>query len=268
MLLVVLQGAYTQNLRRTSRNPSKTKGMPTPRSLKNISIILVDTRTPANIGSTARCMMNMGMNRLVLVNPPQDKNDEASKLAAGADKILKNAVVTASLIDAVAGQHLVIGTSRHPGRLRKNIRTPREAAEAIAPLLEKNSVSVVFGNEVNGLDMRNLSLCHEIIAIPSSPSFPSLNLSHAVMVVAYEFFCASTAGIRPSTAELASAKELEDFYHHLQETLLAIGFLEQDHPERMMFSLRQMFGRSRLEGRDVKILRGILSSIGKMRSNC
>ncbi len=241
--------------------------MPTPRSLKNISIILVDTRTPANIGATARCMMNMGMNRLVLVNPPQDKNNEASKLAAGADNILKNAVVAASLNDAVAGQHLVIGTSRHHGRLRKNIRTAREAAEAIVPLLEKNSVSIVFGNEVNGLDMRNLSLCHEIIAIPSSHSFPSLNLSHAVMVVAYEFFCAAASVVHPSTAVLASAEELEDFYHQLQKTLMAIGFLEQDNPERMMFSLRQIFGRSRLEVRDVKILRGILSSIGRMHSN-
>jgi TrmH family RNA methyltransferase len=242
--------------------------MPTPLPLNNISIILVDTRTPANIGATARCMMNMGMKRLVLVNPPQDKNSDASKLAAGADEILENAVVASSLADAIAGQHLVIGTSRHPGRLRKNIRTPHDAAEAMVSLLAKNSVAVVFGNEVNGLDMRDLSLCHEIIAIPSSPTFPSLNLSHAVMVVAYEFFCASTAGSRPSTAELATAAELEDFYRHLQETLLAIGFLEQDHPERIMFSFRQMFGRSRLESRDVKILRGILSSIERMRSNC
>jgi TrmH family RNA methyltransferase len=242
--------------------------MPTPPPLNNISIILVDTRTPANIGATARCMMNMGMKRLVLVNPPRNKNNDASKLAAGADEILENVVVASSLADAVAGQHLVVGTSRHPGRLRKNIRTPREAAEAMVPLLAKNSVAVVFGNEVNGLNMRDLSLCHEIIAIPSSTTFPSLNLSHAVMVVAYEFFCASTAGSRPSTAGLATAAELEGFYRHLQETLLAIGFLERDHPERIMFSFRQMFGRSRLESRDVKILRGILSSIERMRSNC
>ncbi len=242
--------------------------MLTPSPLNNVSILLVNTRTPANVGATARCMMNMGMNRLVLVNPPQDQNNEAGKLAAGADEVLKNAVVAVSLADAIADQHLVIGTSRHPGRLRKNVRTPREAAEAIVPLLVKNRIAVVFGNEVNGLDLQDLSLCHEIIAIPSSPSFPSLNISHAVMVVAYEFFCASAVGSRPSSAELSSAGELENFYRHLQETLLAVGFLEQDHPERIMFSLRQMFGRSRLEARDIKILRGILSSIGRMRSNC
>jgi hypothetical protein len=31
--------------------------------LDNVSIVLVATRYPANIGSTARCMMNMGLNR-------------------------------------------------------------------------------------------------------------------------------------------------------------------------------------------------------------
>jgi hypothetical protein len=36
-------------------------------SLDNISIVLVDTKTPANIGSVARAMMNMGCSRLVLV---------------------------------------------------------------------------------------------------------------------------------------------------------------------------------------------------------
>jgi tRNA (cytidine32/uridine32-2'-O)-methyltransferase len=244
-----------------------TKSILMPPFLKNISIILVNTRTPANIGATARCMRNMGISRLVLVNPPLDKNGEAGKLASGADSILRNAVITPSLADAIAGQHLVLGTSRHRGRLRKNIRTPREIAEAIVPLLGKNRVALVFGNEVNGLDMRDLSLCHEIIAIPSSPSFPSLNLSHAVMVIAYELFCASAADISLSTAKLASAEQLEDFYHHLQDTLISTGFLERDHPDRIMFSLRQIFGRSRLEDRDVKILRGILSSIGRRRPN-
>jgi tRNA C32,U32 (ribose-2'-O)-methylase TrmJ len=37
--------------------------------LDNVSIVLVDTRTPANIGAAARCMMNMGLSRLILVDP-------------------------------------------------------------------------------------------------------------------------------------------------------------------------------------------------------
>lgn len=235
--------------------------MLTSSRLNNISIVLVNTRTPANIGATARCMMNMGMSRLVLVNPLKNLNQEAAKLAAGADNILTQAVVTASLADALVGQNLVFGTSRHRGRLRKNICSPREAAEAIVPLLPHNKIAIAFGNEINGLDRQDLSLCHEVISIPSSRSFPSLNLSHAVIVVAYELFCVAIADILPTAEKLAPAEAVEAFYHHLQETLLTIAFLEREHPERIMFSLRQIFGRSRLSSRDIKMLRGILTTI-------
>ena len=90
--------------------------------LQNISIVLVDTKTPANIGAVARCMMNAGLSRLVLVNPPQDRSNDAIRLAAGADAVLDNAETFSSLGEAVHGHGLVVGTSRHSGRLRKNVR--------------------------------------------------------------------------------------------------------------------------------------------------
>jgi TrmH family RNA methyltransferase len=229
--------------------------------LDNISIVLVDTKTPANIGATARCMMNMGLSRLVLVEPPVDSSHEAKKLAAGADSILDHAEVFSTLKEAVADYGLVFGTSRHKGRLRKNIHAPREAAQAIIPLLSKNKVAIVFGNEVNGLTRDDLSLCNEIIAIPSSDSFPSLNLSHAVMIMAYELFLAAQARGVTAAKELAPVKIVEDFYEHLRTTLMQIEFLNKTEAERMMFTLRQLFGRSRLSGRDVAVLRGILSAV-------
>src|SRR5512143_3309738 len=240
--------------------------MHTQHPLDNITIILVDTKSPANIGAAARCMMNMGLSRLVLVNPRKDRDEEAFKLAAGADRIVAEAAVAETLGQAIAGHNLVIGTSRHPGRLRKNIGSPREMAARIVPLLSRNKVAVVFGSEVNGLDNRDLALCHEIIAIPSSEAFPSLNLSHAVMIVAYELFLAVRTGVSSEDRELAPAEDLEQFHLHLQETLIEIGFLERDRPERMMATLRQIFGRAHLDERDVAILRGILSAVDRTRS--
>ena len=231
--------------------------------LDNISIVLVDTKTPANIGATARCMMNMGLRHLLLVDPPKDKDQDARRLAAGAHEIIEKAEVFPALAEALADHGLVIGTSRHASKQRKNIRTPREVAEQVIPILSKNRVAIVFGNEVNGLENRDFALCQEIVAIPSSDRFPSLNLSHAVMIIAYELFLAS--GVHPvqATSRLARLDETEGFYLQLQETLQAIGFLEQDHPERLMLSLRQLFGRARMKSRDVSILRGVLSSVDR-----
>jgi TrmH family RNA methyltransferase len=229
--------------------------------LDNISIVLVDTKTPANIGAAARGMMNMGLSRLILVRPPKDPSHEAVKLAAGADIILDQAKVFSSLKEAITDHGVVVGASRHKGRLRKNITTPHEAARTIISLLPKNKAAIVFGNEVNGLTREDLALCHEIMSIPSSEVFPSLNLSHAVMIIAYELFVASGGTFSPADEKLAPSETVEEFYQHLQKTLVDIDFLEGSRPERMMFTLRQLFGRSRMGERDVAILRGILTAI-------
>ena len=230
-------------------------------ALDNVSIVLVNTKTPANIGAVARCMMNTGLSRLILVRPPADPNDDALKLAAGAEKVLREAKRFGTLGDAVADHHLVVGTSRHLARHRRNVRAPREAAGHFVPLLPRNRVALVFGREVNGLEKGDLALCHELIAIPSADAFPSLNLSHAVMVVAYELFLAARAGLSADERTLARSEELELFFSHLQQALRDIGFLDDRSADHMMSSLRQLFGRARLEQRDVKILRGILTAV-------
>jgi TrmH family RNA methyltransferase len=234
--------------------------------LDNVSIVLVRTKTPGNIGAVARCMMNMGLSRLVLVRPPQDDQGEAMKFAAGAEAILRDAVRTETLQEAVAGHRLVIGTSRHLGRHRRNIWTPREMTDRIVPLLPQNPIALVFGREVNGLDKDDLAVCNEIIAIPSSEAFPSLNLSHAVTIVAYELFIATRSGVASEGRTLAQADELEAFFRHLQHVLEVSGFLGPHNTDHMMSSLRQLFGRSRLEQRDIRILRGILSTIAGNKS--
>ncbi|MHB8845646.1 MAG: RNA methyltransferase [Nitrospirota bacterium] len=237
-------------------------------ALDNISIVLVRTKTPGNIGAVARCMMNMGLSQLVLVRPPKDPDSLALKFAAGADRIIEASRRCAALDEAVAGHQLVIGTSRRRSRLRKNVHSPRALAEAVVPLLGSNRIAVVFGPEVDGLEKSHLALCQEIVAIPSSDAFPSLNLSHAVMVVAYELFIASLGNAGPSAPSLADAAELEGFFVHLQQTLEHVGFLDRNsycERDRMMFSLRQIFGRARLEPRDVSILRGVLSAAASPR---
>jgi TrmH family RNA methyltransferase len=232
--------------------------------LDNVSIVLVDTKTPANIGATARCMMNMGLSHLVLVRPPKDPSHEAVKLAAGTDIILDRMQAFSTLREAVADYGLVLGTSRQKGRLRTNIKTPHDAAYAIIPLLPQHRVAIVFGSEVNGLEREDLALCHEFISIPSSDAFPSLNISHAVMIVAFELFRASSISFTPNGQELARSEAIEDFYRHLQKVLVDIAFLDRNESERMMFTLRQIFGRSRLSKRDVAILRGILTAVERV----
>jgi tRNA C32,U32 (ribose-2'-O)-methylase TrmJ len=84
------------------------------------------------------------------------------------------------------------------------------------------------------------------------------------MVIAYELFTAAVVPAVPLQRELPVARELDNFYAHLQTTLEKIGFLDPDNRDRMMFSLRQIFGRGLHDARDLSILRGILSSVARV----
>jgi len=69
----------------------------------NIRIVLSHTTHPGNIGAAARAMKTMGLHQLYLVNPRHFPDAQATAMAAGADDILENAVVYASINEALRG---------------------------------------------------------------------------------------------------------------------------------------------------------------------
>jgi len=79
--------------------------------MNNVQIILVNTTHPGNIGAAARAMKNMGLSRLTLVAPEIFPDRRATIRAAGADDILAQATVVATLEQALATTQLVYATS-------------------------------------------------------------------------------------------------------------------------------------------------------------
>ena len=67
----------------------------------------------------------------------------------------------------------------------------------------------------------------------------------------------------PPQVEPARHEDLENFYAHLEQSLLASGFLDPQNPRRLMPRLRRMFGRNGLEKEEVNILRGMLNAFDK-----
>ncbi|MGL4859164.1 MAG: TrmH family RNA methyltransferase, partial [Enterobacteriaceae bacterium] len=130
-------------------------------------------------------------------------------------------------------------------------------------------VALVFGRERVGLTNEELQKCHYHINIAANPDYSSLNLAMAVQIVAYEIYQASLADSPATTAQhnpeesYPLAQELEQFYQHLQQVLLQIGFIRPAHPGQVLNKLRRMFNRARLESQELNILRGILSATSK-----
>ena len=228
--------------------------------LDSVSIILVKPKFPENIGSTARAMKNMGLSRLVVVNGCSPLLANAYKLASGAEDILERAEEFLTLREAISEIGCVVGTTSRGGKERVPDLTLEALVKKLIPLSQKNLIGLAFGSEKEGLTNEELSLCHLYARIPSMESFPSLNLAQAVMVVSYELFRASIE-IPKKEVQLARAEELERVLEHMEKTLLRIGFLDSNNPQRIMRVLRRLFGRSQMDEREVKILEGIWSQM-------
>lgn len=229
-------------------------------NLNSISILLVRPRYHENIGSAARAMKNMGLNRLIVVDGSSPLHRDAYKLASGAEDILERAEEFQNLREAISEMGCVVGMTSRVGKERSPLLTPRELVEELIPISEKNSIGLVFGSEKEGLTNEELSLCHFYVRIPSADSFPSLNLAQAVMVLCYELFQSATT-IQKETGPLASSDHLERMFEHMERTLVAIEFLDAKQPERIMRVLRKIFGRSQMDEREVQIFQGIWSKV-------
>ena len=230
----------------------------------SIRIVLVGTTHPGNIGACARAMKNMGITDLVLVNPRHFPHDEATARASGADDVLDNARVMATLGEAIADCVYTAGASARSRAIDWPMLEPRECAARLLEEAARGPVAVVFGPEKSGLSNTDLDLCDVLLTIPTNPDFSSLNLAMAVQVITYELRLAGREApakdpepdIPPATSE-----ELEYYYAHLEQVLKDIHFLDPENPRTLMRRLRRLYIRARPDKNEVNILRGILTAV-------
>ena len=235
-----------------------TPGKP---DLDNIRIVLVEPKVPGNVGAAARAIKNMGLSRLVLVKPWFHNHPQSRYMAHGSEDILDRAEVYDSLDTAIASSVLVAGTTQRK-RHGVPVLDPRHAAADILENTKAGPVSILFGREDRGLMNEELNCCQMVVSIPSSSAQPSLNLSQAVMVIAYELFSAVCEDERPSF-DYAPAEEIAVMYDHLRSSLILLGLQQWNNGDNYMKSLRRVFSRSRLERRDVSTIHKLCGEIDK-----
>jgi tRNA/rRNA methyltransferase len=233
--------------------------------LGRVSIVLVRTTHPGNIGATARAMKTMGLSRLVLVEPRYFPDPQATAMASGADDVLAAARVCSSLDEALEGARFAVALT---ARVRELAYTPVNIRVAAGQVLAESGdgdVALVFGTEMSGLSNDEVLKCQLAAMIPAVRGYSSLNLAASVQLMAYELRMALLGGVvgSPPLQEPAQIGDIERFYEHLQRNLIASGFLDPVYPKKLMERMRRLFGRARLEKEEVNILRGILTEWDK-----
>ena len=234
--------------------------------LHRIRVVLSRPSHPGNIGAAARAMKTMGIAQLVLVRPKRFPAPEARAMASGALDLLGSARVCEDLDEALAGTAFSVALSARPRELSHRVLGAREAARELVGAAQRSEVAVVFGNETVGLTNVEVMSCSRLARIPASEGYASLNLAHAVQVMAYEIRMAALAPAVPEEAsDPAPHEDLERLYAHMERSLAASGFLHPRDPRKLMERLRRLFARAGLDKAEVSILRGMLAAWDRQR---
>jgi len=228
-------------------------------AVARVRVVLVRPETPANVGAVARVVKNTGLAGLDLVAPSDWRTVECWRTAWGAQELLESARVFPELEPALVAASYVAGLSG-----RRDAGVPsldvRDMAGEIAALAPEEEVALVFGPEASGLTLAELSLCGRRVRIQSHPQQPSLNLSHAVMVAAYEVF---RAGRRPvAGTRRASFEEKQALLALLREGLLEVGALPRKNTEAYFDDWRALIQRADLTPREVNLLEHLARRLG------
>ena len=230
----------------------------------NINFVLVNTSHPGNIGACARAMNSMGIFNLLLVNPKEFPSKEAEARAKSGKKVLEKAKIHKNINEAIGTSNLIIGTSARARSMPWPMMGISNLGKTINESLANNDeVSIVFGNEAVGLDNEDLGKCDFHLQIPTSKD-SSLNLSHAVQIVAYEIykesFSSDSTG-QQREVDLATSMQKEKLIDHIETVLELLDFYDHENPKQVPARLRRLTKRMQLDKLEIGILRGILSKL-------
>ena len=252
--------------------------------------ILINTSHAGNVGAAARAMKTMGFDDLVLVAPRWAnvlRREETIQRASGALDVLDKCRIVETLDEALDGMTHLCATAMTPRDFGPPTSTPREhflalsKGELLAPVLrgleadlaqnsKQTGVAFLFGSERYGMCNEDVYRCHVCLSIPSNPQFGSLNIGAALQVIAYEWRLAlggftesghpePVEGPRPG--QLADASQVSGMLAHLEQSLVALGFLDPAAPKKLMPRLNALFNRAQVTQEEIHILRGVAKAI-------
>ena len=265
-------------------------------------VILARPQMGENIGSAARAMMNCGLSDLRLVAPRDGwPNPAALPMAAGGSKIIENTRVYDDLADAAFDVSLMVAASARRRDLPIKSADPRAAAMMMlahdrqsmaspANAASSSRVAMLFGPEASGLDNDEVVLADILVTAPLNPSYPSLNLAQAVLLMAWEWrmaaYLASQQGAAAASGQLvsdqsvldtlakpvmpdappASIKERDFFFQRLESALDDGGFFTApDMSHVVKRNLRAFFMRAGPSAQEISTLHGVIQALTRKR---
>jgi tRNA/rRNA methyltransferase/tRNA (cytidine32/uridine32-2'-O)-methyltransferase len=231
-----------------------------------IVVVLHEPQDLVNIAHVVRGLKNFGLRDLRLVTPREYDAFRIGGIAHKTDDILERVKLYDSLDQALADCVHVVGFTARGRTAKRNWQRPDDAAKEALQLAEEGTVALLFGREDKGLPNEALDRCHRIVAIPTNPDYPSLNLGHAVIIMLYALALARGDDARPfktprRRATPARQDELERVFADLEQALVAIDFFKHRERDAIMRTVREALHRIPLDEREAKLVQAMAHEV-------
>ncbi|MBI66041.1 MAG: RNA methyltransferase [Candidatus Marinimicrobia bacterium] len=227
-------------------------------------IILVRPQLSENIGMTARVMDNFGLSKLFIVKPREEWPSKIAENSAKHGKnIIKNAKIFDNLEDAVSKCNMIIATTNRKRFLSKKIIT--SFFDLKKTITNFQNSAILFGPENSGLSNKDLRLANYIFTINTASSSKSLNLSHAVSVIAYELFQSEKINVfSKKNNQIVAKLELSNYLNTLINDLDSNGFFKPlEKKESMIDNIYSIYNKMYLTKKELRMLWGIYKKLKK-----
>jgi len=226
-----------------------------------ITVVLVEPESPGNIGAVCRAMKNFGLSKLVLINPKcKHLSGEAQARSMHAANILKKAKVESfsylKRFDYVIGTTSVMGTDYN---IPRSPLTPEELGEKLGNV--KVEVALLIGRESRGLKNSEILKCDFVVAIPASPKYPAMNVSHAAAIIFYELFKKSRKKKIGEHIVPVSKKEKDVMITKINELLIKMPFATEQKRETQRRVWKRIIGKAMLTKREAFAVLGFLRKL-------
>jgi tRNA/rRNA methyltransferase len=162
--------------------------------------------------------------------------------------------------DAIEDCSLVFGTTAAQHRVPKQSLERLDAGMARARS-HPERVGILFGSEKFGLSNEDMSFCHGLIRIPTSPDTPSMNLGQAVAVCLYELARTEAIDAPSQSVPGVAGSDMEQISRMLIDVLRKSGFTNRITSVSTEQKVRRWVRRLRVGQRDAPLLLGILRQI-------
>lgn len=162
----------------------------------DLRVVLVRSLYERNVGSVSRAMANMGVSKLILIDPKCEFTIESNKAAASGQAALQNRVTYSSWDEfyQTEPRGLQIATTARDGRGRlvEDLPVTLNRLKETHPALQKESdepfvMHLLFGPEDWGLSGEDIQYANHCCTIPTYGDNSSLNLAQAVLLALHTF---------------------------------------------------------------------------------